>query len=129
MKYLLDTNIIVAATIAVGESVRARLAELSEGDAVTSAIAFAEVLYGSQRGKPPSIDALTTFVEEVTVLPFDEAAAQIYARLPFKRAGYDRLIAAQALALGLTLVTDNSQDFSDIPDLKIENWLDRRSMM
>ncbi len=45
-----------------------------------------------------------------------------YASIPFKRSRFDRLIAAQALSLGLTLVTNNERDFADVPDLKVENW-------
>jgi tRNA(fMet)-specific endonuclease VapC len=74
------------------------------------------------RGKPPLLDDLRALIEEVEVLPFDEMAALVYANLPFKRASYDRLIAAHALALGLTIVTDNETDFADVPGLRVENW-------
>jgi tRNA(fMet)-specific endonuclease VapC len=56
------------------------------------------------------------------LLPFDEAAAREYARLPFKRARFDRLLAAHALSIGATIITNNEADFADVPDLKIENW-------
>ena len=56
------------------------------------------------------------------VVPFDQAAAQIYARLPFRRHRFDRLIAAHALALDVTLVTANERDFRDIAALRVENW-------
>lgn len=62
------------------------------------------------------------FFAQVPVLPFDIAAGNAYSRLPFKRGSYDRLIAAQALSLGLTVVTSNVADFEDVPDLKVENW-------
>jgi tRNA(fMet)-specific endonuclease VapC len=55
---------------------------------------------GSVNGKPPALDELSAFLSEVPVLPFDAAAADVYARLPFRR-GFDRLIAAHALALDL----------------------------
>lgn len=61
----------------------------------------------------------------LTVLPlqvFDESAAWAYGRLPFKRGSYDRLIAAHALALDVTLVTNNDRDFAGLPGLKMENW-------
>ena len=45
-----------------------------------------------------------------------------YCEIPFKRNRFDRLIAAHALSLGLTLVTNNEADFSDISGLGIENW-------
>ena len=56
------------------------------------------------------------------MLPFEEVAAEAYQLVPFRRGRFDRLIAAHALALGLTVVTNNEEDFADIPGLAIENW-------
>ena len=89
---------------------------------VTSAVAIAEVLYGSANEKPPPLVQLETFMSVVKVLDFDLAAARAYSALPFKRASYDRLIAAHALSLGLTVVTSNVQHFADVPGLRVENW-------
>lgn len=122
MKYLLDSNIIIALTMNRSEGVVRRAAECDEGDMVTSAIAYAEVAFGSHRGDPPAIEQLSAFVEEVSVLDFDYKAALAYAALPFKRASYDRLIAAHALSHDLTVVTDNERHFADVPGLKVENW-------
>lgn len=90
---------------------------------VTSAIVYAEVVFGSARGKPPPLDKLHLLLEEVAVLDFDRAAATAYAAMAFRRGSYDRLIAAHAIACGLTVVTDNVAHFSTIPGLKVENWL------
>lgn len=122
MRFLLDSSILIAIGLATEDTARRRLAELDEGDAVTSVIAYAEVLYGSRRGKPPPEAHLATIIEEVEVLPFDQAAASAYADLSFKRASYDRLIAAHALALGLTVATANVADFADVPGLMVEDW-------
>lgn len=122
MKYLFDSNIIIMTVMAMNPTLQRRLADCEEGDIVTSAIAYAEVVHGAVRGKPPSFEKLQAFVEEAPVLDFDLKAAQVYATLTFKRASYDRLIAAHALSQGLTVVTDNEADFNDIPDLKVENW-------
>jgi tRNA(fMet)-specific endonuclease VapC len=122
VKYLLDSNIIIALTMNRNEGVVRRAAECDEGDMVTSAIAYAEVAFGSHRGDPPAVEQLSAFVEEVPVLDFDYKAALAYATLPFKRASYDRLIAAHALSHDLTVVTDNERHFADVPGLKIENW-------
>ena len=89
---------------------------------VTSAVAIAEVLYGSANEKPPAMAQLDAFLLSVKVLDFDMAAAQRYSTLPFKRASYDRLIAAHALSLGLTVITDNVRHFADVPGLAVENW-------
>ena len=58
MKYLLDSNIIIALTMNRIESVVRRAAECNEGDMVTSAIAIAEVAFGSHRGDPPAVEQL-----------------------------------------------------------------------
>ncbi len=122
MKYLLDSNVIIALVMNDDEGVVGRAAECEEGEMVTSAVAYAEVAYGSVRGQPPAFDQLQTFVEEVPILSFDYKAARAYATLPFKRASYDRLIAAHALSHDLIVVTDNERDFADVSGLKIENW-------
>lgn len=122
MRFLLDTNILIAVALATGAAVRRRLAALDEGDAVTSAVAYAEVLHGSRRGKPPTLDHLAPLIEEIAVMPFDHRAASVYAGLAFKRASYNRLIAAHALALGLTVATANVADFADVPGLIVEDW-------
>ena len=122
MRYLLDSNIIIRLVIGVGDELRARAADCDEGDLVTSAIAYAEVAYGSLNGKPPAFEKLQAFVEEVPVLSFDYKASQTYAALPFRRGGYDRLIAAHALSEDLVLVTENTADFLDVPGLHVENW-------
>jgi tRNA(fMet)-specific endonuclease VapC len=122
MKYLLDTNIIVALTKNADENVVMRAAECDAGDMVTSSIALAEVAFGSERGDPPAMELLKAFMEEVPVLDFDYQAALAYAQLPFKRASFDRLIAAHAVSQELIVVTGNEKDFADVPGLKVENW-------
>nr|WP_307118708.1 type II toxin-antitoxin system VapC family toxin [Sphingomonas kyeonggiensis]MDQ0250592.1 tRNA(fMet)-specific endonuclease VapC [Sphingomonas kyeonggiensis] len=125
MKFLLDSNIVIAASLGVSQALRARMAACDEGDLVTSAIAYAEILFGSERGKPPPVDKLRLFIEEVPVLDFDILAASVYASLPFKRGSFDNLIAAHALSRDLTIVTDNIAHFVDLPGLKVENWMQK----
>ena len=60
--------------------------------------------------------------EAHSVLPFDVDAADRYARMPLRRHRFDRLIAAHALVLDLTLITANRRDFGDVPDLRVEDW-------
>ena len=122
MKYLLDSNILIALGLDANDAVMARAAACDADDMVTSAVAFAEVIHGSERGKPPPLDRLAVLAEEIPVLPFDEPAARAYASIAFKRASYDRLIAAHALSLGLIVITDNVQHFADVPGLVVENW-------
>jgi tRNA(fMet)-specific endonuclease VapC len=122
VRYLLDSNIIIRALRAEDDRLRLRLGACDEGDIVTSVIAYAEVLFGSRAGKPPEPEQLEGFLEEIPILDFDRAAALAHAGLPFRRASYDRLIAAHALSLGLVVVTDNLAHFADVPGLSVENW-------
>jgi tRNA(fMet)-specific endonuclease VapC len=122
MKYLLDSNILIALGLDANDSVSAKAAACDFDDLVTSSIVYAEVVHGSVRGKPPSFVGLELLIEEVPVMPFDYAAARAYATIKFRRASYDHLIAAHALSLGLTLVTDNEKHFADVPGLRVENW-------
>ena len=124
MRYLLDANIVIKLALGTGPGeLRARAGACGENDLVTSAIVLAEVVYGSINRKPPPLEQLARFLEEVPVLAFDDKAALAYARLPFKRASYDRLIAAHAMSQGLVVVTDNVRDFQNLPGLPVENWM------
>ena len=123
MKYLLDSNVLIALGLDLDDAVADRAGACDADELVTSAIAFAEVALGSELGKPPALERLAIMAEEIPVLPFDATAARAYASIPFKRASYDRLIAAHALALGLIIVTDNEAHFSDVPGLVVENWM------
>jgi tRNA(fMet)-specific endonuclease VapC len=122
MRYLLDADTAIFATTGQFPALANRLSECQPDEVSLSAISFAEIVLGMERGKPPTPEALALLVEVVPVIPFDEAAARAYARLPFKRARFDRLLAAHALSLGATVITNNELDFADVPDLKVENW-------
>jgi tRNA(fMet)-specific endonuclease VapC len=102
-------------------SAATRLAELDVGQAVASSITYAEVALGVMRGRDRS-DRMMAFFEQVPVVPFDRAAAERYAALPFRRRSFDGLIAAHALACGAVLVTNNPSDFEHVPGLRMENW-------
>ncbi|MEI5579508.1 PIN domain-containing protein, partial [Streptomyces brasiliscabiei] len=67
---------------------------------------------GENFGHPPDREVIEDFVSVIPILPFDEAAAREYARMPFKRARFDRLLAAHALSIGATVVTNNEADFA-----------------
>lgn len=121
-RFLLDSNICIYILGDLTGPAARRLATEAEGAVVTSVIALAEVergLHGVSSAERAAADAM---FEAIAVLAFDRAAAERYAMLPFRRARFDRLIAAHALSLDLTLVTNNERDFADIPGLKVENW-------
>jgi tRNA(fMet)-specific endonuclease VapC len=118
--YLLDTNICIYLLEGRSDIAAARVSDCPVGQLVTSAIVYAEVMICAI--KLDRTNEALSFFDQIPVLPFDTAAGDAYARLPFKRSSYDRLIAANALALGLILVTNNEADFADVPGLQVENW-------
>ena len=122
IRYLIDANCAVYAMDSASHPIVARIAACDAGTIAISAISYAEVVYGTYVGKPPAPEVLEAFVAAIPMLPFDEAAARQYARLPFKRARFDRLLAAHALSIGAAVITNNVEDFADVPGLTVENW-------
>ena len=120
--FLLDADCAIYAMDGRSPKLRERLELLEPGSVGISTISFAEIALGSQLGKPPPRDVLEAFLEVIPMLPFDEAAARAYATMPFKRTRFDRLLAAHAVSLRATVVTNNERDFADVPGLAVENW-------
>lgn len=120
--FFLDSNICVYLLEGLSPLALRRIERCRPGEVVTSAIAYAEVVRGVDSKDAEAVAKVEALFGLVAVLPFDAAAARAYTEVPFKRGTFDRLIAAHALALGLTLVTNNEADFADVPGLKIENW-------
>lgn len=122
-RFLIDSDLAIYAMGGPANSaLNLRLAECAPGEVSISAISFAEVALGTWNGKPPKRQILDAFVSVIPLLPFDEAAAREYARLPFRRARFDRLLAAHALSIGAAIITNNEADFADVPGLTVENW-------
>ena len=119
-RYLLDTNICIYILDNPTAESRRRLNACDQGSLVTSAIVYAEVMVGAAL-RNTMVPAIALFAH-VTPQPFGKAAGDAYAALSFQRGRLDRLIAAHAIALDLTLVTNNERDFADIPGLRVENW-------
>jgi len=130
-KYLLDTNICIYLMKHQPAHVRERFSQCFVGDVAISAITLAELEYGvacSGAAQDRNRLALAGLLEDIVVLPFDQSAAQAYGPLRAEhrarhKDALDKLIAAQALALGVTLVTNNEADFHDFRGLTIENWV------
>jgi tRNA(fMet)-specific endonuclease VapC len=120
--YLLDTDCAIYAMMGTHPPLRERLGACEPGQVAISAVNFAEIAMGASLGHPPDRAVVEDFASVVPILPFDEPAARAYATLPFKRARFDRLLAAHALSLGAVVVTNNEADFADVPGLVVENW-------
>jgi tRNA(fMet)-specific endonuclease VapC len=84
----------------------------------------------SGAAEPTNRAQLVSFIEDVPVAPFEALAARAYSPARFanrerNRDALDKLIAAHAIALGATLVTNNVSDFTAYPELTVENWVSR----
>lgn len=122
-RYLIDSDLAIYSMGGERDSkLNTQLASCYPGDVAISAISFAEVALGTWNGNPPRQDVLDAFVRVIPIIEFDEAAARVYAKLPFKRARFDRLLAAHALSIGAVVVTNNEADFADVSGLMVENW-------
>jgi tRNA(fMet)-specific endonuclease VapC len=129
MTYLLDTDSVSYALRGVGD-VGARLRALRPSAIAISAITLAELRFGADRKGSRKLHALIdTFAGTVTVAPFDEEAAREFGRVGNLLAErgtpigeMDTMIAAHAVALKKTLVTNNVRHFARVPGLSVENW-------
>ena len=122
IRFLIDADSAIYAMSGDYDVMRARITSYEPGEIALSAISFAEIAAGTFLGKPPPPDVLEAFVDAIPLVAFDGAAAREYAQLPFKRARFDRLLAAHALSINAVVVTNNEADFADVPGLKVENW-------
>ena len=131
MRYLLDTNICVHLIQHHPPELMRRFQEFNYGDLVISVITLAELRHGVERDpstKDEAERALDDLLTYLPVLPLDNTAAVQYgvfaaAVRDRRRDALDRLIAAHATSLGLTLITNNEADFKDYPGLIVENWV------
>lgn len=131
--YLLDTNIISDLIRNPDGHAARRIEQLGSKDIFISIIVASELRYGcAKKGSPKLLTRVQGILETVPVLPLDMPADVEYGsiRAELEAAGQpvgmnDLLIAAHACALGLTLVTDNTREFSRIRGLHVENWLER----
>jgi tRNA(fMet)-specific endonuclease VapC len=102
------------------------------GQVGMSVVTYAELRHGVERcpasDRAAAEHALRRFVALVPVLPFEERAAESYGVIAAavrdrRRDALDRFIAAHAVSVGATLVTNNEADFKDYPGLAVENWV------
>jgi tRNA(fMet)-specific endonuclease VapC len=129
---LLDTNASIAIITGRKPSVRARLSKALDVDIVmVPSVTSFELWFGAANSDRVEANrhALTYFLDDFEILPFDGEDSRIAASIRFdlKRKGtrigtYDVLIAAQALRHDALLVTANIREFSRVPDLRWENW-------
>ena len=131
MRYLLDTNIVSDLVRNPQGRAAEHIRRVGEAQVCTSIIVAAELRYGAaKRGSPRLARQLQAVLGALDVLPFAEPADRAYGEIRTRLeqtgrpiGGNDLLIAAQAMALGCTIVTDNEAEFARIDGLIHENWL------
>jgi tRNA(fMet)-specific endonuclease VapC len=131
-RYLLDTDILIYIKRHHPADVRARMDQLPRGSAAMSVVTWGELMFGAAQSqqRDRAEELLDDLARAIPVLALSRAAANVYAdlRAELARAGTpigpnDLWIAAHALAEDLVLVTNNTREFSRVPDLRIENWV------
>ena len=125
MRYLLDTNIVSDLVRHPQGQVAQRIRKVGEAQVCTSIIVAAELRYGAAKKRSPRLSAqLEAVLGALEILPFETPADAVYGllRTELEQAGKpiganDLLIAAQAIALGYTIVTDNESEFARVKNL------------
>ena len=129
--WMLDTNICSYVLRKRPEAVRRRFAAVAAEDLAVSTVVQAELYYGAARH--PSGAAIRSeiddFLRRLRVLSWDGAAAEAYGQLRalLENKGnvigaMDMMIAAHALSLDATLVSNNLREFRRVKGLRLENW-------
>lgn len=129
-EYMLDTDTVSFALRGQGQ-VGVRLLEHRPSQVCISTITLAELRFGAEARRSSRLHNLIgDFVASVTVVPFDGAAADRFgvvaaalARRGAPIGTCDTFVAAHALSLGLTLVTNNSRHFGRVAGLTTETWV------
>jgi tRNA(fMet)-specific endonuclease VapC len=131
MGYLLDTNIVSNLVRNPHGRVADRIKAVGESNICTSIIVAAELRYGATKKASPRLSAqVHAVLGAIDTLPLNSPADEIYGSIRTllelvgtSIGGNDLLIAAHAIALDHTLVTDNDKEFARIDGLRVENWL------
>ena len=133
--YMLDTNICIYLIKNNPPHLRRYFEGLQPGDILLSSIVLAELMYGISKSqhRKQNLAALEMFLVSLEIVQFDMSAANKYGdiRADLERSGQiiggnDLFIAAHALSLEATLVTNNVKEFCRVSGLHLENWADEK---
>ncbi|MBK5937707.1 PIN domain-containing protein [Halochromatium roseum] len=133
MRYLLDTNIMIAAMKQVA-TVKRQLEQRLLADMLLSPVVLGELEFGVEKSayREKNAARLAELVERLELVPIDDGVSRRYGeiRVHLERCGTpiganDLWIAAQGSALGAIVVTDNQEAFNRVPGLRTENWINR----
>ncbi|MCX7159178.1 MAG: type II toxin-antitoxin system VapC family toxin [Proteobacteria bacterium] len=128
---LLDTNICIYIINAKPPAVLARFRQYRMGDIGLCSVVAAELAFGvAKSDSARNRQALEMFLAPLIILPFDTAAVWVYGdlRADLERRGtpigsLDTMIAAHALSQQALLISNNTREFSKVPDLQLDNWV------
>lgn len=132
MRYLLDSDVLIAGLKGEPASLLNRLAGFASERMCLSSVVLAELLTGAEKSRTPEASkaALEVITVGMEIVPFDADAAHAYGRIraELETKGQsigplDLLIAAQALSRKLVLVTGNMREFRRVRGLRLENWI------
>jgi tRNA(fMet)-specific endonuclease VapC len=130
-RYMLDTNICIYIARQQPPRVKARFERLRPGQLIMSAITYGELLYGANKSveRERARMLIEELVRDIPVADIDSNAAQAYGeiRAALEKQGRlignnDLWIGAHAMALELTLATNNEREFKRIQGLSVDNW-------
>ena len=130
VKFLLDTDTCIYA-LKQNQQVLAQLLSNSREDVAVSVISEGELRTGAAKSSSPikTLRFIENFLRPLTIIDFTSEDAVVYAqvRAKLERAGtpigpLDTLIASQAVARKLTLVSNNEREFRRVSGLHVENW-------
>ncbi|TDK37620.1 type II toxin-antitoxin system VapC family toxin [Rhizobium deserti] len=129
---MLDTNIASDLIRFPNGKVAVRIASVGTSACCISALVASELRYGVAKKASSRLETLVEeMIHRLTVVPYEDVSTMYYAaiRSDLTRKGVligpvDLFIAAHARSLDLTLVTANVREFSRVPELKVENWLE-----
>lgn len=131
MQYVLDTNICLAIIRKKSPLATQRLTQQPVATVALSIVTIAELQFGVEKSSDPTKNqqALERFLIPFVFLDFDYNESQVYGKMrAYLEAqgtsigALDTLIAAQALAHNLIMVTNNVREFARVPNLRIEDW-------
>lgn len=132
MKLMLDTNICIAIIKKKPKDILQKFSSYQIGDVCISSVTLAELRYGVAKSqfKEKNQVALDEFILPLEVADFDTLATEFYGtlRAVLEKQGrqigpLDTMIAAHALSLNISLVTNNTKEFSRVIGLNLLDWL------
>ena len=129
IKYMLDTDTCIYTIKRKPLEVR-RMFNIHSGAISISTVTLGELVHGVEKSDDQRQNriVLEGFVGRLEVINYDEAAAYQFGQLRHELKGqeigpYDFMIAAHARSLGLTLITNNTKEFSRVEGLRVDNWV------